>query len=255
MAVQQRTALDFVFDEAGRSNCLPGTRLLDGEALDLVASLGILYSRLAETQLRPSQSDWLAEIEGSLETSFDGELGRVEQFHHEVIGNLLAMAREQSYNKHYVTPVMLGKLTVPGSSPVPLTEEVLAKMRQHTWAWKQDVLSRAEWAAERYARLRRESTIDPELLDVLVHGFMGNPNQVNDSHAQFVTEIYVLTEQLLDLLENPASEWTEETYAIQFADEDDQAQYTAVIHELITLVTSADEDRKVFWSLFMDYRL
>ncbi len=255
VAVQQRTALDFVFDEAGRSNCLPGTRLLDGEALDLVASLGILYSKLAEAQLRPSESDWLAEIERSLETSFGGELGQVEQFHHEVIGNLLAMVREPSFNIHYVTPVLLGKLTVPGSSPVPLSAEVMAKMRQHTWAWTQDVLSRSEWTAERYARLRRESSIEPELLDVLVHGFIGDPNEARQSQLQQVTEIYDLTEQLLDLLENPASEWTEEIYAIQFADEDDQAQYTAVIHELITLVTSAEEQRKFFWSLFMDYRL
>ncbi len=255
VAVQQRTALDFVFAEGLRSRCLPGARLLEGEALDLVASLAVLYSMLAESQLRPYQVDWLTKIEHALEPSFDGELGRVEQFHHDVIGKILATAQEQSYDPRYLSPFMLGRFAVPGSAIDPLSEEILVKVRQNTWAWVEALRSHSEWITERYAVLRREASMDPELLNVLVHGFLGDPNEGMSVQKHFVTAVYDLTEQLLDLLENPASDWTEQPYGIQFENEHDQARYMEVIGEFVTLVTSADQEHKQFWSLFMDYRL
>ncbi len=255
VAVQQRTALDFIFAEGQRSKCLPGARLLEGEALDLVASLGVLYSMAAEWQLHPYQQDWRDRIEHALEPGFDGELGRVERFHHEVMGKFMAMAEERSYDPRYLSPFMLGRFVVPGSSVDPLSEETLAKVREHTWAWVEDLRYHYEWMADRYASLRREASVDPDLLNVLVHSFLGDPSISMLVHERFVSDVYDLTEQLLDLLESPASDWTEQPTGIQFADEQDQARYTSVIEEFAALISTADQDHKQFWSLFMDYRL
>ena len=251
---QQRTALDFLFTEDERANCLPGVRLLDGEALDLVASLGVLYSMLGEWQFRPHEADWPSLVEMALVPNFDGDLGQVERFHHDFVGELLAMAWQPSPDQTDLPMPLLRQLTNPGRSALPPDEADLKEVRRNAWSWAEQVRTFGDRLVERYAALRAEVSMDPELVDVLIHGFLGDPIRGLEKQSEFAMEAFELTEDLLDLLEDPSRSWQLQPDGIRFEDDDDQRRFMRLANEFAVLEDRASRGNQQYWSLFFDYR-
>ncbi|MCH8479776.1 MAG: energy transducer TonB [Wenzhouxiangella sp.] len=256
MAVEarQRTALDFRMKARERAHCLPGARLLEGEAIELVAALGILYSVLGEWQYRPQESDWRVMFESAMVPSFGGDLGQVERFHHEFVDRLVDMARYSSLDKHYLPMPLLGQLINPGPSTAAPDEATLSELRRNVWEWTEQVYAFGDWLTERYAALRSAVSLDPDLLDVLVHGFIGDPTRGVSAQSAFAAEILELTESLLGLLEDPTSPWQLQPEGIRFDHDSDQAQFMQLANHFAKLEYRAGNSHQQFWSRFVDYR-
>lgn len=251
---QQRTALDFRMQAHERAHCLPGARLLEGEAIDLVAALGILYSVLGEWQSRPQESDWRGMVETAMVPSFSGDLGQVERFHHEFVDRLAGMARYSSLDKHYLPMPLLRQLINPGPSTVAPDEAVLSDLRRNVWEWTEQVYVFGDWLTERYAALRSQVSLDPDLLDVLIHGFIGDPARGLSAQSEFAAQVLELTENLLGLLEDPTSPWQLQPDGIRFEHESDQVQFMQLANDFAMLEYRAGNRHQQFWSMFVDYR-
>lgn len=231
VATQQRTALDFMLDESDRMNCLPGARLLAGPSLELAGAMGKLYSMVAEWYYDSSSVDWPLLIRQQMTPGFDGDLGQIERFHHDFVALTLAQAEADALNEDYSVAALIKFLLAPGADPSPPADEHLAAVRRHAWAWAERATESAEEVAASYRMLRAESDLEPDLLEVLVHGFMGSPLEAAILHRQYAMDQVTLTERLLGLLENPGSRWTLQPDGIQFENEQDQQLFVQLVNQ------------------------
>jgi TonB family protein len=257
---QQRTALDFFFDsDEERERCLPGAALLEGEALQLASSLGLLYSMLAEWHLSPNRNDWPEQIQSALVPGFDGDLGRIERFHHEFIAQLLTDHRHSSLNEAIAHPPRLIALQDKlDEAMVPLTDEVLTALVElfGLHARFQAQSDRLAELAQRLSRLEAEVDLDPALFDVLVHPFVGDPGRTADNGAG-ATDPGQRLEEVIHLLEDSVGQWQWRSVGegIQFERAEDQALYERLLAEALKLHLERRESLQRFMMGFMDYRM
>lgn len=255
---QQRTALDFFFDsDQYRERCLPGAALLEGEALQLASSLGLLYSMLAEWHLSPNRDDLPEQIQSALVPGFDGDLGRIERFHHEFVAQVLTDHRRSSLNEDVAhSPRLIALQEKLNEAKVPLTDEVLTALVElfGLHARFQAQSGRLAELAQHLSRLEAEVDLDPALFDVLVHPFVGDPGRTAEYGAG-ATDPGQRLEEVIHLLEDSVGQWRSVGEGIEFELAEDQALYERLLAEALKLHIERNEGLHRFMMGFMDYRM
>lgn len=255
---QQRTALDFFFaSDEERERCLPGAAMLEGEALQLASSLGLLYSMLADWHLSPNRKDLPEQIQSELVPVFGGDLGRVERFHHEFIAQILTDHRRSSVDQDVShSPRLIALKEKLEAAKVPLTDELLTALgglfgMHERFQAQSDQLAEL---AQRLSRLEAEVDLDPALFDVLVHPFVGDPDRTAENGAG-ATDPGQLFEEVVHLLEDSVGQWRSVGAGIQFELAEDQALYERLLAEALKLHIERSEGLHRFMMGFMDYRM
>lgn len=252
---QQRTALDFFFTEEERTRCLPGAALLTGDALELASSLGFLYSLLAEWYLSPNLAKWPEQIEAALVPRFDGDLGRVERFHHEFVASLLDAHRDRRNDSATVNAERFQALKDElERAQVPLSD--LARMMLQEF-YRQDARFQEQKAqmtalAAQFIALEAEVDLDPDLLDVLVDPFIGDLRLAAEQGLP--PDDRRLFADLVLMLETSVGDWTAQEEGIRFIDSEDQQRFVDLLRGATQAYWRIRENRDQFMLGFMDYR-
>ncbi|MGY6553588.1 MAG: energy transducer TonB [Wenzhouxiangella sp.] len=253
--VQQRTALDFLFTDEERARCLPGAALLSGKALELASALGFLYSLMAEWQLNPHQADWPAQIEAALVPRFDGDLGRVERFHHEYIASLVAVYRAPQ-NDFLLAGLErlralrdeLARAELPVSD---LGKLMLSDLFRRDAEFQQQQAYRIGLVAQ-FGLLDTEVDLDSDLLDVLILPFVGNIRSATE--AGLMSDRSMPFEDLLLMLEATVGQWTAAEMGIRYSDPEDQQRFMELLEKALRADREIQDGWQQFLLGFMDYR-
>ncbi len=249
---EQRTAIDFVFEAEYREECLLGAEQLTGEALELASALGLLYSMLAEWYLAPWQSDWPARIQAALVREFEGDLGRVERFHHQVIAERVAWYQDWLRDPplHLYQAMFGGGLAHLGTDRS--FGEALDAVRAGAVSHFESTQALRAEQAQALLELKLETELDPDLLDVVVQPFLGDllAQDYNDFQRQYLDA----TLAVVDMLQDPMFEWVLEPHGPVLENPADQARYFEVFGQWWRLHHNAREDARMAWLGLMDYR-
>lgn len=99
-----------------------------------------------------------------------------------------------------------------------------------------------------------EVNLDPDLLDVLVHPFVGDLGRTADNDAE-TTDPGKLFEELVHLLENSVGHWRSGEKGIQFDLAQDQVVFERLLVEASQSHLERREDLQRFFIGFMDYQM
>ncbi len=252
--MQQRTALDFLLEDDFRRQCAAGAELLTGESLELAGSLGLLYSMLAEWFMHPHQAGLPDQIRAAMVAGFDGDLGRVERFHHRVLGELVAMF-EQWLADPRPDLMQLFQMTHTSGRPAEgLPDGVLKEVRSAQADWIDANLDYKARTMDWFADLQAEVDLEPELLDVLVRPFLGDVMMETGEQGNSWLQAQELTDAVLDLLEDPDVHWTLSGFGFDFEDPEDGKRFHSLMVEFLTLYESTHADFRRAMGGFMDYQ-
>lgn len=252
---QQRTALDFEFAPGERDRCLPGARLLKGEALELAGVLGLVYSMLAEWNLQPWREELPDQIRAALVPQFRDELGRVERFHHELIADIMEQAQTKPRlddREQLRLADLEQNLVDAGIEHRDKAMEFLGSLTAYA-AHLQRQLVIANQRHERFMDLAAESNLDPDLLHVLVMPFAGDLSARIAPDSEWA-RLHELSDGILSLFEDSVGQWEWRNPGFFFDDPVDQEQFQAMFYGFVGLQLQNSKDLEQFLLGFMDYR-
>ena len=252
--MEQRTALDFFFEEDFNQACGAGVDLLVGESLELAGSLGLLYSMLAEWYMHPHQSELPDQIRAGMVAGFDGDLGRVECFHHRVLDELLNMFERRLEDPRPDLMQLLQMAWSSGRAAEGLHHGGLAGVRAAQAYWTDANLNYKALTMDWFADLQAEVDLEPELLDVLVRPFLGDVMIENSEQTNTWIQLQELTDAILDLLEDPDVHWTLSGFDFDFEQAEDGERFRHLMTEYMTLYESGQSDFQRALLGFMDYQ-
>lgn len=261
VAMQQRSALDFMFHEEYGRQCAAGAELLTDESLELAGSLGVLYSMLAEWYMHPERAALPEKIRAEKVAGFSADLGRVERFHHEALDELVALQEHRLQDPRpsldYLIFLTLSSGWLTHSSGWPaegLPDGLLADIRAAQTDWTETNLRFLAETRRRFAELQAQVNLEPELLDVLVRPFLGDVMSENGDQAMGWLAQLEVTHAALDLLEDPDVHWTWSGSGFDFADPEDGARLGQLTADYLSLIQiSRAEMLRAVYS-FMDYQ-
>ena len=249
---QHRTMIDFEL-EFGPESCPDAIDSIEDAQLELIGKLGASYALLADISLHGANDHIMAELRESLTPEFDGDLGRIEQFHRSMIEALMSPMQEGSEqdDPDYLHLLMNTPALSPG--PDELDEPTLSAMRDrmHGRFEQFQLLSSKAW--EGYSALKAAVEIDAGVLELLIESFLGQLDHPAITEPAFRHKLD-LVDQLLTLFERTGGGWQRQSHGMVFDNPVDQETYERLRLSLLGIHRDQKQDRFNFLRSFEDYR-
>lgn len=237
---RQRTAIDFEL-EFEPEDCPAAIDRMDDALAEFIAKLGTSHALMDELQSRGVSESLVAELEHSLNPEFEGDLGRIERFHQDMIEGMMDEIRAAADQDcaGYLPLLFI----IPGLTPNPgdLDQQAAGRMRDCIEAQLQSNRARLEDFSSGYAALETGVDLDAELLDLLISPFFGSVQAAEDMEALLDRET-ALVDELLTLFEQADGAWQLQSSGIVFDHPVHQETYDRLRLALLRIATELDQD-------------
>ncbi len=251
---QQKTAIDFELEEGVKAGCVDAAKKLKGEHLEFASAMGSAYSLLAELFVNPDSQDILKEMESALQPQFQGDLGKVERFHQ---GYIRTVLDDFEKTRNPSSPADLMSLVLPGNKPITpddeITSDQLQSLRDASLSRIKQFKAQAQKDREAYAALHDATSMDPDLLTLLVEAFAGSFNH-QDELVRQLEMVSLLINEMYQVLSDTKGHWTVAAHGIHFEFADDQREFHSVLDQVMELRQDAHEQVDEIWRGYAGYR-